>query len=350
MTADGGGEARLARYARQSLFEPFGEDGTRALTHARVTLIGCGALGSVTASTLVRAGVGQLRIVDRDFLELNNLQRQVLYDEQDLADNLPKAEAAARKLRRVNSSVEIEPIVADANASNVEELCRDADLLLDGTDNFETRFLLNDVSVRHRIPWVYGACVGTEGLVMPVLPSETPCLRCVWEDAPPPGMSPTCDTAGVLGPVVNVVASLQAMEAMKILAGKLGAVSRRLTMIDVWTGQFRQIDMQSARDAGDCPCCKQGRFEFLDGTKSSAAAVLCGRNAVQILPATPGKVDFKELSARLKSGARPTFNAFLLRFVADGLSVTVFRDGRAIVQGTNDAVAARSVYAKYVGS
>lgn len=342
-------DPRLARYARQSLFEPFGERGTRALTLARATLIGCGALGSVLADTLVRAGLGALRIVDRDFLELNNLQRQVLFDEHDLAENLPKAVAAARKLRRINSAVEIEPVVADANPSNIEEFCRDADLLLDGTDNFETRFLINDVAVQYGIPWVYGACVAAEGIVLPILPRRTPCLRCIWEDAPPPGMSPTCDTAGVLAPVVHLVASLQALEAMKILAGQLDAVNRQLVLIDAWTGRFRQVDMQSAFDAGDCPCCKHNRYEFLRGERGSASATLCGRNAVQVLPAAAGRVDFRELAARLKSGTRPVFNAYLLRFAVDAYSVTVFSDGRAIIQGTSDPAVARTIYARYIG-
>lgn len=343
-------DPRLARFARQSLFEPFGERGTKALLHSRVTLVGCGALGSVLAGTLVRAGLGCLRIVDRDFLELNNLQRQVLFDEHDVAADLPKAEAAARKLRRINSAAEIEPVVADVNHTNAEDLCRDADLILDGTDNFETRFLINDVAVKHRLPWVYGACVAAEGLVLPILPGQTPCLRCVWEDAPPPGMSPTCDTAGVLSPVVNIVASLQAMEAMKILAGRLDAVNRRLVMIDVWSGQIRNVDVQSARTDGGCPCCGQGRYEFLSGERSAALTTLCGRNAVQILPSERQRVDFGALAARLRSTMRVSHNAYMLRLAAEGCTITLFPDGRAIVQGTSDPATARSVYAKYVGS
>jgi molybdopterin/thiamine biosynthesis adenylyltransferase len=344
-------DSTLARYSRQMLFEPFGIQGQKRLVHSHVALIGCGALGTVLANTLVRAGVGYTRIVDRDFIELDNLQRQVLFDEHDIAQNLPKAEAAARKLRKINSSVEVEAVIADVHAGNIESLCHDVDLILDGTDNFETRFLINDVAVKLNLPWVYGACIAAEGLVMPILPRQTPCLRCVWEDAPPPGMTPTCDTAGVLGTVVNVVASLQALEAMKILAGKLDDVVRKLVTIDVWTGRMRAMDMQASREQGNCICCKQGRYEFLAGERASAAVSLCGREAVQISPASgaKGKIDFRALSARLKN-ARPSHNEYMLKFTVDSLSFTVFPDGRAIIKGTHDPVAARAAYAKYVGA
>ncbi len=342
--------AEADRYSRQVLFGPIGERGQRSLVHARVTLIGCGALGTVLADTLVRAGVGHLRIADRDFIELNNLQRQVLFDEHDVAQNLPKAEAAARKLGRINSAAEIEPVVADVNASNIEALCEHADLILDGTDNFETRFLINDVAVKLNIPWVYGACIAAEGVVMPIIPRQTPCLRCVWEQVPPPGSTPTCDTAGVLGPVVHVVASLQAVEAIKLLIGRTDDLIRRMVTFDLWSGRFRSLDLSAAREAADCPCCKHGRYEFLSGQRGSSATTLCGRSAVQVLPPAGARVDFKQIAARLPSGSRPVHNSFLLRFAVDGLSVTLFADGRAIVTGTNDAAAARSVYAKYIGS
>lgn len=344
-----GPDPELARYSRQTLFAPLGEAGQRALRRGYAVIVGCGALGSVLASTLARAGVGKLRIVDRDFIELDNLQRQILFDEHDIAANLPKAEAAARKLRRINSAIEIEPMVSDVNAGNAERICGDADIILDGTDNFETRFLLNDLAVKNRQPWVYGACIGAEGLVMPIFPGEGPCLRCIWEEAPPPGTSPTCDTAGVLGPVVSVVASLQALEALKILAGRLEAVNRNLVTLDLWSGSIRNLNMQSAREQGDCPCCKQGRYEYLSGEKASAASALCGRNAVQVLPASGSRVNLKQVSERLRSG-RPALNEFMLRFQVEQFAVTLFADGRAIVKGTNDPVVARSVYAKYVGA
>lgn len=253
------------RYSRQILFDRIGEAGQRRLGEARVTLIGCGGLGSVLANTLVRAGVGFLRIVDRDFIELDNLQRQVLFDEQDVAADLPKAEAAARKLRVINSTVAVEPVVADFNPANAEALCRDTQLILDGTDNLETRFLINDVAVKLERPWVYGACIAAEGLVMPIVPHDTPCLRCVWEDAPLPGVLPTSGTVGVLGPVANIVASLQAVEAFKLLLGRRDELSRNLVTIDVWSGRVRRLNVQPAYEDGDCRCCKQGHFDYLAG-------------------------------------------------------------------------------------
>ena len=253
------------RYSRQIRFEPIGEEGQRRLLASRVTLIGCGGLGSVLASTLTRAGVGVLRIVDRDCIELSNLQRQVLFDEDDVAANLPKAEAARRKLQRINSDITIEAVVTDVNCGNIEEVAGGADLLLDGTDNFETRFLINDLAVKTHCPWVYGSCAGAKGLSMPILPNDTPCLRCVFEEAPPPEMSPTCETVGVLGSVVNMVASHQATEAIKILIGRLDALDRRLVSLDVWQGRVVHLNVQKTYDEGDCPCCKGRRFEYLEG-------------------------------------------------------------------------------------
>lgn len=340
----------LSRYSRQMLFAPVGEAGQKRLKYSRVALVGCGALGSVLANTLARAGVGYLRIIDRDFIELNNLQRQVLFDEHDLAQNLPKAEAAARKLRKINSAVEVDGVIADLRPENAEALLTDVDLLLDGTDNFETRFLVNDVAVKHGLPWVYGAVLGSEGVVMPVLPGETACLRCVWEEMPPPGTTPTCDTAGVLAPAVEVVASLQAVEAMKILMGRIAEVSRALVSIDVWRGQFRSLGMQAALEQGTCACCRRREFEFLEGKHASASTTLCGRDAVQVTPAAGARVNFQEIAARVGGRARPASNAFLLRFTIDAYQVTLFADGRAIIKGTSDPAAARSVYAKYIGA
>ncbi|HUU97836.1 MAG TPA: ThiF family adenylyltransferase [Phycisphaerae bacterium] len=343
-------DPRLARYSRQMLFEAIGHAGQKRLQHAQVALIGCGALGSVLANTLVRGGVGFLRIVDRDFIELDNLQRQVLFDEHDIAQNLPKAEAAARKLRKINSAVEIDPVVADANPANIEGFCAEVDLILDGTDNFETRFLINDAAVKHGVPWVYGACLAAEGLVMPVLPHETACLRCIWEAPPPPGTTPTCDTVGVLASVVNIVASLQAVEALKILTGRLEDLNRKLLTIDAWRGTVRAVNMQSAHDQGDCRCCKHGEYEFLSGERASYTTTLCGRNAVQLLQPAGTKVNFKQIAARLGARTRPRFNEYMLRFAVDDYQITLFPDGRAIIQGTADAATARGVYAKYIGT
>ena len=339
----------MDRYSRQILFEPLGEQGQRRLGGSRVTLIGCGALGSVLADTLVRAGVGFLRIVDRDFLELNNLQRQVLFDEQDVADQLPKAEAARRKLNKINSEVTVEGLIDDANNANIEALIQGADLILDGTDNFETRYLINEVSAKHKIPWIYGACVAATGLTIPVIPGRTPCLKCLFEQAPPPEMNPTCDTVGVLGPLVGIVAGLQAAEALKILSGNLDAVTRKLTSIDIWTGRIIQMNVNSAVD--DCACCKRGVYEYLDGAVGQQAAVLCGRDAVQINQARRGKLDLAALAEKLADvvDEPAKVNDFLLQARLDGCEITVFPTGRAIIKGTKDIGRARSLYAKYIG-
>ncbi|MBN2446460.1 MAG: ThiF family adenylyltransferase [Phycisphaerae bacterium] len=262
------GAGDLARYARQTSFEPLGEVGQRRLLAARVTLVGCGALGSVLAETLVRAGVGHLRIIDRDVVTLDNLQRQGLFDEDDVAAETPKAEAAAHKLSRINSTVSIDPIVADFRPSNAEQLCGAADLILDGTDNLATRFLINDVAVKNRVPWVFGACVAAEGRALAIIPGETACLRCIWRDPPPAGGTPTAETVGVLGAIVRVVAGFQAGEALKLLTGQQSAVNRNLLEVDLWQGQFHAIDVQLARAAGDCPCCQRGEYDFLTATRA----------------------------------------------------------------------------------
>lgn len=344
-------DLKESRYSRQILYEHIRADGQERLGRARVSLIGCGALGTVLANTLVRAGIGFLRIVDRDFVELNNLQRQVLFDEQDAADGTPKAVAAANRLMRINSQVTVEPIVADANSGNIERFVEGADLILDGTDNFETRYLINDVAVKTGIPWIYGACVGDHGMIMPILPRRTPCLRCIFPEAPPPGSSPTCDTAGVLGPIVQIVASLQCVEAMKMLTGRLDDLNRKLVQICAWRGEFSAFDVQGAFDTGDCVCCKQGRFDYLSGDQTGRAASLCGRDAVQIRPASDSTLDLEAMAARIAGVAksRPTVNRYLLRFEVDQYQLTVFKDGRAIIKGTTEPEQARTVYAKYVG-
>ena len=339
----------LDRYIRQMRYPPLGEEGQRRLSQSRALVCGCGALGSMLANTLVRAGVGCVRIVDRDFVETSNLQRQVLFDEDDVAQQLPKAVAAAQKLRRINSQVDIEPIVADVNPTNIEGLCRGVDAIVDGTDNFEVRFLLNDIAVREQIPWVYGGCVGAEGQTMTILPGETPCLRCLMHDCPPPGSTPTCDTAGILGPIVGVIASLEAIEAIKILSGRRQAVSRNLTVIELWDNHLRQVNVGGLRDQVDCPTCKHGDYPWLSGKQGSSTAVLCGRNAVQLTH--PGAtLSLDELAARLARVGQVTRNAFLLRLNVEGYELTLFPDGRAIIGGTSDVAAARTVYAKYVGS
>ena len=335
------------RYARQRLFAPFGGEGQKRLAAANVVLIGCGALGTHLAQHLVRAGVGRLRICDRDFVELNNLQRQVLFDEQDVRSNLPKAAAAAAKLGRINGDVKVEGRVVDVHPANVESLIGDADLVLDGTDNFETRFLLNDACLKLKKTWVYGGCVGADGMVLAVRPGVTACFRCFVPDSPEPGSVATCDTAGVLGPAVGVVASLQAAEALKLLTGHPEALADGLITVDVWGS--RQHVFRMARNP-ECPACGKARYDFLEGGSSGSATTLCGRNAVQIRPAAEASLDLPALERRLAGVGRVSRNDYLLRLDADGFEVTVFPDGRAIIRGTDDPSRARAVYAKYVGS
>lgn len=326
------------------------EKGQRKLLESKVTLCGCGALGTVLANHLVRAGVGHVRIVDRDFIETHNLQRQVLFDEKDVADNIPKAEAAARKLRLVNSQVNIEGIVTDIDRTNIEELCRDADLILDGTDNFEIRYLINDVAVKLNKPWVYGGSIGSHGQTMTILPGKTPCLRCVFEAAPNPGEAGTCETAGVLAPIVSIISSIQATEAFKILTGQADRINRELIYLDVWENITRRIKIAPLLGKVDCPCCQRKRFEWLEGEHGSQTTSLCGRNAVQVSHRMPSKLNFDEMASHLKQmGGDVSFNKFLLKFNAEGHEFTVFPDGRAIIKGTNEIDKARVLYAKYIG-
>jgi adenylyltransferase/sulfurtransferase len=340
----------LDRYSRQVRFPQLGEEGQRALLASRVALCGCGALGTVLANHLARAGVGSIRVIDRDFIETHNLQRQVLFDEQDVADNLPKAEAAARKMRAINSSIHVEPVVTDLDHTNILDLVGDADLILDGTDNFETRYLINDAAVKLGKPWIFGGVIGSEGQTMTIIPGKTPCLRCLIESAPPPGMTPTCETAGVLGPAVAVIASFEAIEAIKLLAGRLEALNDHLIMVDLWDWSFRQLKVANLLGKVDCPCCGHRRFEWLDGSMGSHTTTLCGRNAVQVAARRPEPLDFVDMARRLAALGEVRHNAFMLRFAADGYEFTVFPDGRAIIKGTNDITRARSLYAQFVGS
>ena len=339
-----------ARYVRQTRFAPFGESGQIHLQKSRVLICGCGALGSVIAENLTRAGVGFLRIVDRDFLEISNLHRQVLYDEDDVAAELPKAIAAERKLRRINSTVEIDARVCDVDYSNIRELAGDVDCICDGTDNFETRFLLNDAAHSFGIPWVYGGCVGAEGQQMTVIPGETACLRCLMGEIPPPGTTPTCDTAGVLGPIVNVIASVQAMEAIKILSGNRADISQTLNVFDLWDSRIRQIKLDALREGTDCLTCKQHDYPWLRGEQGSHSAVLCGRNAVQLSFPSQSDVDLGTLAEKLRPLGEVRSNPFLLRAEIDSYTLTIFPDGRAIVGGTEDESEARTFYARCVGS
>lgn len=366
----------LARYHRQMLLPGIGEAGQKRLEESHALVVGCGALGTMIVDALARAGVGTLTIVDRDIVELTNLQRQILFDECDVEQGMPKAEAAKAKVAHINSQVTVHAHVDDFSHRNAERYIDGIEIILDGLDNFETRYLLNDLSVSRGLPYIYGGAVSTTGVSMTVLPSHakrqaesaskvkwseeqsTPCLRCVFPEAPPPGTTPTCDTAGVLGPAVAVIAAHQSAQAIKLLTGNIDALDRSLVSLDLWTNEFRRFDICAARNA-ECPCCGQGRFEFLHGQTGSAALSMCGRNAVQITPA-PGadaQMNLTNLAARLAPHGTFTVNEYLLRGElrterngkGEAIELTVFPNGRAIIKGIAEPDSARAIYARYVG-
>ena len=336
------------RYSRQILFPEIGKTGQQKLLDSRVLIVGCGALGASHAEMLSRAGVSHLRIVDRDFVEFTNLQRQTLFKESDAAERLPKAIAAKTRISEINSEIEVEAIVADVNQSNVEELIKDVDLVLDGTDNFQVRYLLNDACVKHGKTWIYGAAVSSYGTTMTIIPGETPCLRCIFEEMPDAGSSPTCDTAGVIMPIIATVSATQVAEAIKLLVGDRSALHRSLLQFDVWQNDRQKIKLGEPNP--DCPACGQHRYDFLDAESVEFSAVLCGRNAVQIAPPNGTTIDLKSFADRLAHLGDVKQNEYLVRFASGENEITLFRDGRAIVKGTDDVSVARSLYARYIGS
>lgn len=338
----------LNRYARQVVFPGVGEEGQRRLLASRVTLVGCGALGTVIANVMARAGVGFLRIVDRDYVEISNLQRQVLFDEQDARDGVPKATAAVEKLRRINSEIVYEPLVADFGPDNAEQLIHDVDLVLDGADNFEVRYVVNDACVKLGKPWVYAAAIASYGVLMPIIPGETACLRCALADPPPAGSVDTCDTAGVLGPTPGIIANLAAAEGIKLLIGARDALNRGLTWIDCWYNTFSQTAIE--RPVADCPTCQQHRYEFLERPASNQGATLCGRDAVQVRPPRPVTLDLSGLAGRLAPVGTVRQGPHIVRLTVPPHELTIFEDGRAIVKGTSDVAVARGLYARYVGT
>ena len=338
----------LDRYSRQTLFGPIGKEGQERLRAASVTIIGCGALGTVLANNLCRAGIGHLTIADRDYIELNNLQRQILFDEQDVARHLPKAIAAAEKLRSVNSEVQIEPLVEDIHVDGIESLVRSTDLVLDATDNFETRYLINDACVKYQRPWIYSGVIASYGVTMNILPGDTPCLRCAFPEMPLPGTTPTCDTAGVLNGIVGAITGIASTETLKILL-KSEKISREMVWLDLWENTFERIELPRQPD---CPACGHHQYEFLDSLSGSSSTSLCGRNAVQVRSNTTkrsARIDFPALAERLQPIGAVSYNEFLLRFVVDSYELTVFPDARAIIKGTDDEQVARSIYARYIG-
>ncbi len=333
------------RYSRQTRFTPFGPEGQARLAASSATIVGCGALGTVQAGLLARAGIGTLRLIDRDYVEESNLQRQVLYTESDAEAGLPKAEAARRHLLEANSGVVIEAFVSDLNPANVEELLGGVDVVLDATDNFETRLLINDFCVRDGIPWIYGAAVGAYGIAMPILPGLSACFRCIYPE-PPSGAQPTCETSGVMGPVTSLIASIQAMEALKILAGKADQVRRKIFTANLWNGPVREVSMPG-RDS-DCPACGRREFPYLEGLRRAPVS-LCGRNAVQIHERRR-PVDLAALARQLELVGNVRVNEFALRLADGDYEIMVFADGRAIIKGTQDVGVARSLYSRYVGN
>lgn len=336
------------RYSRQILFSGIREEGQRRLAESRALILGCGALGSAHAESLARAGVGKLRIADRDFVEASNLQRQTMFTESDAAERIPKAVAAQNHIRQINSEIEVEAEVTDVNHSNIENLIRDCDIVLDGTDNFATRYLINDACVKHRINWIYGAAVGSYGVTMTILPHQTPCLRCVFEEAPPAASAPTCDTAGVIMPVISVVSAVQVTEALKLLTGQPENLNKSLMQFDVWRNEWRRIN--PGPPSPSCPTCARGVFETLEATSGDFAAVLCGRDAVQISPSQSTALNFEELAERLRPTGEVKFNDYLLRFRTGEYELTIFKDARSIIRGTSEIKMARSLYAKFVGN
>lgn len=297
---------------------------------------------------LARAGVGTLRIVDRDFVEYSNLQRQTMFTEEDATNRLPKAIAAAHHLRQINSEITIEPEIADVNHSNIERLIEGCALVIDGTDNFATRYLINDACVKHGLNWIYGAAVGSYGVTMTIRPNVTPCLRCIFPEAPPAASAPTCDTAGVIMPIINIVAAIQVSEALKLLTGCEQELHQSLMQVDVWRNEWRRISI--GRPDAECATCARHEFTTLTDESPDFAAVLCGRQAVQVSPAQPARINLATLGERLAASGEVKLNDYLLRFRTEEFEMTIFQDARSIIRGTDDVATARSLYAKFIGN
>ena len=344
------GDEEKQRYSRQKIFYGIGEEGQKKLAESRVLILGCGGLGSASASLLARAGIGYLKIVDRDFLDLSNLQRQILYDEHDVKEGLPKVIAAEKRLKKINSTIQIEPIIADVNRFNIEKLIQDVDLVIDAVDNFETRFLLNEACVKQKRTWIYGSAIESYGLTMNIIPGKTACLRCIMDNIPQPGSVATCDSVGVLAPIVCIIASIQCAEAIKILTNNKKEINKNLISIDVWHNSFQTIDVTKSKIQKNCPVCNNKEFDFLNGKRGSAYTVICGRNAVQILPFKEPKLDLAKLAINLCSIGRVKTSEYLIQFEIENYELSIFPDGRVIVKRTTDTGIARSLYSKYVGN
>lgn len=335
----------INRYSRQILLQNIGEKGQNKLTESTIALVGCGALGTVAANNLARAGVGKLIVVDRDFVELNNLQRQMLYDENDVDE--PKAIAAAKKLQAINSDIEVEPEVKDLNHTNVEKILKGVDLVLDGTDNILTRMLVNDVCVRDEIPWIYTGAIGTSGMTMNIIPGKA-CLNCLYPKLPKIGSLPTCDTMGVLNTITVILGSMECTEAMKILLDPTYEnIDSNLRVYDAWNNSFDEI---MVRKNQECVCCVNNKYEYLETEEREVITSLCGRNAIQITPANPKEISLSDMASKLEPLGKVKNTPFILIFKTDKEELSLFKDGRAIIKGTNDHKVARSIYARYIGT
>jgi molybdopterin-synthase adenylyltransferase len=339
----------LGRYGRQILFSGIGEEGQKKLLKSKVAIVGVGALGTVCANHLVRSGVGYIRLIDRDVVDLSNLQRQSLFNEEDVQLNLPKAVAAGKRLNTINSTVTVDAAITDLNLDNAEELLAGVDCIVDGTDNFMTRYLINDVAVKFGIPWVHGAAVSSRGMFAVIKPGETPCYRCLFPHVPV-GRGETCDTIGVLSPITDIVGSFQAMETIKLLIG--AATSSNLDQIDVWDTSLFSMDISEGKNP-QCPTCVNRQFDFLNrlSSQQESYSSLCGRDTVQIYFREKRERDLIKLSEHLKKSGTVNGNQFLLRFSPNPeTTIVVFKDGRVLIHGTNDVVKAKSLYSKYIGN
>ncbi len=330
------------RYSRQILLKNIQIEGQEKLLNSKVVLIGCGALGSNIANNLVRAGIGYLRVVDRDIVELNNLQRQNLFEESDIGSS--KAGTIAERLRKINSEVKIESIADDVNNENIEKIIKNMDVVLDGTDNMLVRFLINDACVKHDTPWIYGGAIETYGITMNIIPHKTPCFRCLIQNLPETGSLPTCDTVGVLNSIPEIIGSIQSTEALKIILGK--NINKNLLTYDVWIHNFNNI---SIKKRNDCECCGKHNFEFLNAKKKETIISLCGKGAIQITPANEVKISFEDLGKKLQKLGEINYHKLILRFKIPGYELNIFKNGRTIIIGTNDKKIAKSLYAKYIG-
>ncbi|REK69366.1 ThiF family adenylyltransferase [Paenibacillus paeoniae] len=339
------------RYSRQIRYSHIGLEGQNQLERSRIAIVGMGALGSVLAQHLVRAGVGYTRLIDRDIVEWSNLQRQMLYTEQDANEMLPKAAAAASRLRAINSSVTVEPVMTDLSSANASQWLEGVDLILDGTDNFSVRYLINDFSLQSGTPWIYGGAVGASGMTMTVIPHETACYRCLFPEPPAPGATDSCETAGVISPIVDIIASVQATDAIKLLSGNRDALHRTLFQVDLWNHAWLPINIDQARRS-DCPACgDHHRYEFLNRQdRETVATALCGRQSVQLTPGVSAHLNLDDMAGRLSVMGQVYQNPYLLKLqLAGDVTFVLFPDGRAIVQGTEDSARARSIYAELLG-